>query len=749
VLARARSLFLRLDPALFALWAAACTIHSARVFYVYMLKQTGGEWSAPLDDVFIHFDFARQTARGHPFEWTPGNGYSSGNTSVLYPFVLAAGYAAGFRELRLMVWAAIVAAVSVFGTLLVARRLFVAGEPRHRPDAAARPLSYLLPPVLLGVGALDWSLWSGMEVSLFLATWALALLAFFALDRATTPRDRARRAWVLGLSGAVMILTRPEAVTTIAVLGVAAVLPRWSRDGKGAHAAVLARVALPGVLVVVAQSIANRLFTGEWSANGALVKLAVNNPYLTPAEKLGDWSFNLHYGVLRNVEYHFADARGFGVILPALACAALASPRSRRAAAILWGQIVLWMLLVSLNGQVRWQNERYVMPAVAWLLVAAALGVASMVRREPRATPTFLASTILFALVVQLWGVATRPEGADAAMRIAWPLALAAGAAAALAMRAWPARVLVAIGALGLAYVHQESKMRDQKWFFGRASRNIRDQHVTTGRWLAASRVKRVLVGDAGAILYAADVPGLDVIGLGGFHNYPFARAGVNGLASTIELMEYVPPNDRPDVMAIYPSWWGILPTWFGGEVLARIPAEGNVICGGYEDVVYKADWHLLGTGEAPREAPQGEAVRDAVDVADVLSEKRHAYVFPHPNGGWTEMKVLADPADAANDLLDGGRRIGAGREERFVLRDLKPREPAHLVVRSAPEAASHVRVLVGGREVARFELAATEGWVEPVVTIPADAITDEPLPVTLANDGPDDFLDYHVWATQ
>ena len=119
-----RAFFRRIDPALYPLWAAACAIASARGFYGYLLKQTGGEWSAPLDDVFIHFDFARSAARGHPFEWVDGNGYSSGNTSLLYPFVLAFGYWAGFRDLKLMVWAAIVAAVSVFGTLLVARRLF-------------------------------------------------------------------------------------------------------------------------------------------------------------------------------------------------------------------------------------------------------------------------------------------------------------------------------------------------------------------------------------------------------------------------------------------------------------------------------------------------------------------------------------------------------------------------------------------------------------------------------------------------
>ncbi len=93
--------------------------------------------SAPLDDVFIHFDYARATALGHPFEWTVGNGYSSGNTSLTYPFVLAFGWLVGFTGRSLMKWAAILAAVSVFGALLAARRLFIEGP---RDDWGASPL---------------------------------------------------------------------------------------------------------------------------------------------------------------------------------------------------------------------------------------------------------------------------------------------------------------------------------------------------------------------------------------------------------------------------------------------------------------------------------------------------------------------------------------------------------------------------------------------------------------------------------
>src|SRR5437016_4345084 len=78
----------RWDRAAYVLWVGALTIASARHFYAAMYRETGGHWSAPLDDVFIHFDYARATSRGFPFQWVIGNGYSSGNTSLLYPLVL-------------------------------------------------------------------------------------------------------------------------------------------------------------------------------------------------------------------------------------------------------------------------------------------------------------------------------------------------------------------------------------------------------------------------------------------------------------------------------------------------------------------------------------------------------------------------------------------------------------------------------------------------------------------------------------
>jgi hypothetical protein len=737
-LARSR----RASFALYAVWAAACTLASSVAFYRAMLEQTGGEWSAPLDDVFIHFDYAREAARGHPFQWSAGNGYSSGNTSILYPFVLAAGYLVGFTGERLMVWAAIVAAVSVFGTALAARRLLVRFEPAPLYPSLT---SLLIPPALVSIGALAWSLWSGMEVAWYLATWSLGLLATMYLERAPRERLRAGTMW-LAASGVVIVLTRPEGASTLLAFGLLAAWSVRERFGIKPAVMVLVGAGLPSVVALVAQSVANLHYTGELSANGAIVKLAANHPYLTQGEKIADYFFNLRYSIFRNLDYHFADRPAFGFIVPTLAALGLAFRSTRRYSLLLWAQIAGWLLLTAFNGQVRWQNERYTMPAVAWLLLAAVLGVHGLVRGRSR--PSVLVVTILGAVAVQIVGVATRPPNTAAELRFGWDLPLIVGFSAALLLRWQPLRLATAAAALFFFYTHQASKIRDQKWFFARASRNIRDQHIVAGRWLAELKPRRVLVGDAGALIYASGARGLDIIGLGGFHDLPFARAGVHGLAASIELIERMPPSERPDVMAIYPSWWGILPTWFSRGVLARFPVEGNVICGGYEDVIYRADWSVLGTGEQPRTIPRGESVRDTVDVADLVSERAHGYRFPQPAGGFTDMKVLADPANPAHDLFDGGRRISPGRAESFSLRGLRSDKDAHLVIRSAPEQPTTVRVLASGAPVGSFSLAASGAWVEIIHTLPAASLRD-PVTIELRNDGPNDFIDHHVWVTQ
>ena len=293
---------------------------------------------------------------------------------------------------------------------------------------------------------------------------------------------------------------------------------------------------------------------------------------------------------------------------------------------------------------------------------------------------------------------------------------------------------------IAVFWTHQIPNMRDQIWFFGRASRNIRDQHLVAGQVLAEIGARRVLVGDAGALMYASDRAGLDIIGLGGYHDLPFARAGVHGLGASLELLERLKPSERPDVMAIYPSWWGDLPTLFG-ERLTQVPVVGNVICGGAEKVIYRADWSTFDGTPEPRVMEPDELLVDELDVADLVSEKAHRYVFPTPAMGFVDFRVLADPTLPTRDLFDAGRVIPPGHSEIAVMR--APRSGGRVVVRSVVGHRVTLQVRAGGNAIGRITLDPARSWTEASLALPPNLSPYFQLELTPVDR---DWLDCHVW---
>ena len=660
-----------------------------------------GLWSAPLDDVFIHFDFARSTARGFPFQWIDGNGYSSGGTSLLYPFVLAIGLLVGFRGLTLMHFAASLASVCVFATAIGLRRAFA-----DLPRAA----SYLLPFALLGVGALSWSLFSGMELSLFMALWTGAVLTQHELSTrvqagAALPRFGCVR---LALWNMALVATRPESLVLVAVLAGAVAWHLWRRQGAGAAGRALLTMTLPASSVTLSQALANRWLTGDFAAAGALVKLEMYSPHMTWQAVVKSYFSFLQYQVMRVTERHFSDVRYVGWVIWVLAAVALLPKATRYWARLLWCSWFGWVAVVALNGQVRWQNERYTMPAVAFLLIAAALGLG-------------------FILTLPL--VQHRRRG------------------------------LACIGSgTGLAllaiYVYAQWHCTvGQVWFFGRASRNIFDQQLQVGHRLGHllnPMPHRVAMGDAGAIPYAADIPGLDLIGLGGTNNLPFARAAGWGLGATVELIQRLPKDERPDVFAIYPSWWHELPLWFSDGIIegASSTARGNVICGGPTKVAYHADFSALDDAETPTTLKPGEQIKAALDFGDIVSERAHAYRISKPWLSYVGMKKLPNPRDAHLDLWDASRIVDPGLDQTFTLSGLIPGRPARLIFRIAPPVLEQVRIKVQGKDIGVLDLPASDQWLEPSMVVAA-ALVAEKIKITITTSSSAAAELFHLWATQ
>ena len=655
--------------------ATALAAAMGSVFWIPAASASHGYFPAPLDDVYIHFDFARSLASGHPFEWVPGNGYSSGETSPLYAAVLALGWLAGFRGRLIGVWAAIVAVLAIASFVRSAQTL---ARPCPRWLAAAVAL------LVLSVGIVDWSLFSGMEIATFAAALGQALVALARARASIDARGgltREAAQWRLGGWGAVLVLLRPEAGVLVGVFALIAARAAARRSGLAA----VMRVALPGLVATSLVLVANYLATGETQSAGAQLKLLSSNPYLSDVDRARAYVENILTFAIKGVRAELSTMAAMSLLVPALALVSL-TVRERRAigAACLLGALA-WVLLVSFNNNSPFHNFRYYAPAFLLVLVAAGSGAAAIAQT--------------------------------------------------LGRRAGP---LVAGGLLTAAILAAVARIPAQVSHFTRASGNIRDQQIEVALRLSATMEPgaTVLLGDAGAIPFVSGRRALDALGLGGYRRMPFARAAVNGEASTVELIERLSIDERPQYLALYPNWFALITSRFGIE-LGRVTLSDNLICAGPTKVIYRSDWSSL---ESPHAASPD--LVDELDVADVISEAEHSYVSPAPNGGWTTLDILDDETGARR--FDGGRIIPAGGTESFVVRRSCNAPQVRIIVRV--DGATRGLRLRTSRGAANLVVSAPPrdgaAWREATATIDTPAVGEKL--VLEASEGA--YRDFHVW---
>ena len=480
-----------------------------------------------------------------------------------------------------------------------------------RGAVAAR---WVVPPLVVSVPLLDWSFFSSMETAFVAAVLGRALgSAGRALDAEPGRRSRAQ----LSCGGWLFLLAtnRPETVGLALALGIAVARGARARSVLAALARVLGPLVAGSALIALIHWTA----TGEAAPAGAVRKLLGSNPYAEPTTQALAFARNM--AVLTSQAFERAlGGTPWALALPALGVFGLRAPRRAPIAVALAFGAASSLALVCLNATARYQNFRYAAPTLLMLVALATMGLSSALRRRSRGMSLIGAALAVIAIVAPL------------------------------------------------------RELPRQVGHFAQASRNIVEQQGEVARRVAALGARLVFVNDAGAIPYLSEVPALDGLGLGGYHGLPFARASVHGPPAVVELVERLPADARPDVLAIYPAWWPGLPELFGRAV-ERVHIDGNVICGADDAWLYAADWSTL---EAGSRARPGEL--DSLDVADLVDEHAHDY-RPPVHGGFAIGSRLALPDGELR--WDGGRIIGIGEREDLRIADGLARGPATLVLRT------------------------------------------------------------------
>jgi hypothetical protein len=627
-----------------------------------------GHPGATLDDAYIHFQYARAIAEGHPFRFQAGEPISTGATSFLWPALLAPFYAIGFKG-EAILWPAWVISFVALGAL--AYEAYRLARPLAGGAAAVGAGA-----MVLAFGGHAWCAASGMEVVPF------AWLVAFATRRASEWAEggdavRTRRALEILLAlAATGPLMRPEGALTALALGVVvAAYPQ--RRGIVVRGVDVSRI--EAVAFVIAALLPNLFLfamTGHATSSTAQVKLLAYSPYYATSDA-AIANVQTLVGTILNGEVwsaEFLPKGGAPIACTGLACIAWRAHSTRlrvRGALILL--LALTMFVPCLYVTFLWNRLRYLWPfATGWFVGLACLarviaGLASRVApRAPAATAALVAGGFAGSMLV----------------RLDWVLEDAAQSAS-----------------------------------------GIDRQQATLGRWANANlpRDARIGVNDTGAIAYFGNRRTFDVVGLTTPTEGRYWIAGSGSRLEHYEKLYSTAPSQLPTHFIVYPEWMACDPVI--GRPLHEATVTDSTILGGQTMRVSEADFSLLGSGERPW-SPLG-VIDDAVDVADLESEAAHRYELLGAHEGEQTAEAGVDPD--GHNVVDGGR-TSRMRDRFFVHLPTAERLRGIARVETSQSATLHIKL--AGKEVAPLTVEAGS-WEEVGFDLPPDVHGDVDVDVT------------------
>jgi len=217
--------------------------------------------AAPLDDAYIYFQYARNTAYGHFFEYVKGDGYSTGATSFLYVFLLV-------PFIYILKGSYIVIATYIIGTIC----LFISGYFLYRfifELTLNKKFSLFGLLLFLTNGNIIWGFFSGMEICLFFTLLIISL--YYILKNKILNQ-------IIALS--LLSLVRPEAYMVVFIFLIIKMVNKFFNKKE-----LILPFFIP-VFIGAFYFFINKIFTGDFMPNTMRAKSNFSLYYFDYTEML-------------------------------------------------------------------------------------------------------------------------------------------------------------------------------------------------------------------------------------------------------------------------------------------------------------------------------------------------------------------------------------------------------------------------------------------------------------------------------
>ncbi len=358
----------------FLFWLVAALL--VGLFYLAMSAWVFGFTGFPLDDAWIHQTYARNLALTGQLAFVPGL-TSAGSTAPLWSALLSVGY---LLRVPFHVW------TYGLGILLLALTGWTMAGLGHRLFPARRWVGLWAGLFCVFEWHLAWAAVSGMETILFVWLSILLVERYLAGEESAAGPLSLPANLGLGVLGGLLILTRPEGLGLVGLIGLDMAYRQWHRKlNPLTFAGDLWRRWL-GLSVGVGLLLGPYVLFHLW-----LTGLPFPNTFYAKQAEYGQVlsTFPLWWRLFGNVGPPVDTVQGvFRVVfvgaqlllIPGLLLAAWLTVKERRSN--LWFIWVWWLsylLLYGLRLPVTYQHGRYQIPAIPWLILLGVWGTARLV----------------------------------------------------------------------------------------------------------------------------------------------------------------------------------------------------------------------------------------------------------------------------------------------------------------------------------------------------------------------------------
>jgi hypothetical protein len=656
------------------LWALFLSIALAIFLsYAWSSWQAGqGNLLMPLDDVYIHFQYARQMALGHAYHYNLSDSATSGATSLIYPYLLAFGYLIGFQGLWLGLWAMLLGTIALIASMWAVYRLcLVMDVPQWL--ALIMTLAFAL------TGSIAWHFMSGMETGIMIALSLWTLL--FALEK--------RLNAFVGVA-TLLSLTRPEGGALAGLASATMFLRLWhdyapvdKNRGKRWRLLIL----LLPILAVGVQPLVNLLMTGTSVATGNQAKSIL-------ATVPQDWGLIISR-VLDNfgrmwleLLTGFDGREGRGWYLPVLigffGLAAIPlmflKKDYRLIALMLLGWFLTMTAAVSTLDTAFWHFKRYQMPLLALLFPLAVWAIVQLSKRFPKVTYVYGVILLIFSVALYLQ--------------------------------------FLNYYAVNVTYVYQQPYQM-ALW--------LRENTPETAR---------IAVHDVGLMRYLGERETLDIVGLTTPDAAAYWRNGPGSVAEFLleEQPDYIASYGRGHGYGLaFLADTSLYANQLASFTVENWQREINVALAADTQGIYQPDWFKISWRGHNRTNPVKRLDIDSpytsplpslsLQIADPYSEQKYAYQWHNTmyiQGFATEVRDM-------NDIVDAYRLINGYEEWTFNLDPLRDYErPLVLLSRIHAQANGTIDVYANGSLIDTQWIPEMQGqWFIIATHIPNNSETN------------------------